>query len=227
MDGLSAWLALLVMGAYHGLNPGMGWLFAVALGLQQQDDRAIRRALIPISLGHMAALAMIAALLGVGQAFWHLGSLRSLTALALVAFGSYKLFRYSRHPRWFGMRVNAGQLFAWSFLMAGAHGAGLMAAPFLLGLGGVTAFAIACAAQLGLDHSLPAALRPEAVAPLAVWAAAIGLHTLAMLGVMALVAHLVYRKFGLMVLRWGWINFDLIWAAALLVVGGIAFVHAV
>src|SRR5438309_12116450 len=94
------------MGAYHGLNPGMGWLFAVALGLQQQDGRAIGRALIPISLGHMAALAMIAALLGVGQAFWHLGSLRSLTALALVAFGSYKLFRYSRHPRWFGMRVN-------------------------------------------------------------------------------------------------------------------------
>ena len=86
MDGLSAWLALLVMGAYHGLNPGMGWLFAVALGLQQQDDRAIRRALIPISLGHMAALAVIAALLGVGQVLWHLGSLRSLTALALVAF---------------------------------------------------------------------------------------------------------------------------------------------
>src|SRR5260370_7958485 len=104
------------MGAYHGLNPGMGWLFAVALGLQQQDDRAIGRALIPISLGHMAALALIAGLLGVGQALWHLGSLRSLTALALVAFGSYKLFRYSRHPRWFAIRLTARHFFPCSFL---------------------------------------------------------------------------------------------------------------
>ncbi len=227
MDDQSAWLALLVLGGYHGLNPGMGWLFAVALGLQRQDARAIGRALMPISLGHMAALAAIAGLLRVGQAVLHVGSLMPLTAIVLVVFGITKLFRYARHPRWVGMQVTAVQLFGWSFLMASAHGAGLMAAPFLLALRGVPAFAIACAAPLGLDRSLHAAVGPATVGPLAVWAAAIGVHTLAMLGVMAIVAQLVYRKLGLMVLRWGWINFDLIWAIALLIVGGLALVHSV
>jgi hypothetical protein len=135
--------------------------------------------------------------------------LRVLTAAILLAFGVYKLFTYYRHPRWVGMRVGLRDLFAWSFLMAVAHGAGLMVAPALLGVAGA-------------GGSPEGSLSPGAGMTLAV-----ALHTVAMLVVMALVAWIVYKKLGLMILRRTWINFDLIWAGALLVVGGIALFQAI
>jgi hypothetical protein len=198
------WLVMIGFGAYHGLNPGMGWLFALALGLQQRSERAIWVSLLPISAGHAASIVLVAlVILAVGHLI-PFTTFRLITAVTLLGFGVYKLFNYYRHPRWVGMRVGMRDLFTWSFLMAIAHGAGLMVAPTLLALIG--------------NSSLPeASLTKEGAMLLAVV-----LHTLAMLLVMAGIAWIVYKKLGLMVLRKSWINFDLIWAAALIVVGGVS-----
>lgn len=207
-DNLWAWLTIAGFGAYHGLNPAMGWLFALALGLQQQNDRAIWLGLLPITLGHALSVALTALVILALQSFISLPTLQIITALLLLGFGAYKLVNWYRHPRWVGMRVNSYQLVGWSFLMATAHGAGLMIAPALLSL-----------LSMQNDHSMHTASAAGSNASLA-----IGLHTLSMLVVMAIIAWIVYRKLGLMVLKKGWINFDLIWSAALLVVGCIALV---
>jgi hypothetical protein len=125
----------------------------------------------------------------------------------LLAFGVVKLLTYYRHPRWVGMRVGMRDLFLWSFLMAAAHGAGLMVAPTLL--------------EISAAEGPPTSWTSGAGMLLAVV-----LHTLSMLAVMAIVASVVYRKLGLKILRRSWINFDLIWAAALLVVGATALYFA-
>jgi hypothetical protein len=127
------WLALLLLGAWHGINPGMGWLFAVALGLQEQKGRAVWRALLPLALGHGLAIAvaiMVGAFVGL---VLPVGYLRWLVAVVLVGFGLYRLVRH-RHPRWAGMQVGFRDLTVWSLLMASAHGAGLMVLPFVLGV---------------------------------------------------------------------------------------------
>jgi hypothetical protein len=203
------WLTMVGFGAYHGLNPGMGWLFALSLGLQQQSGRAIWVSLVPISLGHALSIAIMAFLLLAAGNLVSLRHLRVLTAAVLLAFGTYKLFRYYRHPRWVGMRVGLRDLFVWSFLMAVAHGAGLMVAPTLLNIASGTE-------STGMGVLSGAAM-----------SLAVLLHTLAMLVVMAAVAWIVYEKVGLMVLRRSWINFDLIWAGALLLVGGIALYQVI
>jgi hypothetical protein len=194
----------------------MGWLFAVALALQSGSARTLLAALPPIALGHAASLAAVALVLGLASALVPPPTLRLLTAAALGAFGLYKLLRYYRHPRWVGMRVGGRELFAWSFLMATAHGAGLMAAPLLLALDAGPA-----AAQHAGHHAPPAAGDTTVL-----WAVALGVHTAALLSVMLLVAWVVYRRVGLAVLRRGWVNFDLIWAAALLLSGAIALAAA-
>jgi hypothetical protein len=208
LNTLGPWLTLAGFGAYHGLNPAMGWLFALALGLQQNRQRAIWLALVPISAGHAASIAITAALILALQAFVPMQTLQLLTAGLLMAFGIYKLINWYRHPRWVGMRVRWHELTGWSFLMATAHGAGLMVAPVLLGV-------------MSMSHS--AAMSQPASVNVSL---AVGLHTLSMLLTMAVVAWIVYRKLGLMVLRTGWVNFDLIWSVALLVVGGVALVIA-
>jgi hypothetical protein len=198
------WALMIGFGSYHGLNPGMGWLFALALGLQQKSERAIWQSLLPISLGHAVSVALVAALvLAIGQ-LMSAAALRLLTASVLLSFGAIKLLTYYRHPRWVGMRVNMRDLFFWSFLMAAAHGAGLMVAPTLLEIS-------TAGGHQGADLASNAGVF-----------IGVGLHTLAMLIVMAVVALIVYRKLGLKILRQSWINFDLIWAVALLVVGATA-----
>src|SRR6266487_2546761 len=134
MNEFWPWLTLALLGGYHGLNPAMGWLFAVALGLQERRRLAVIRAFVPIALGHAASVAAVVALLGAAQALLDLGVLRLVGAGALVIFGLYKLLAPMSHPRWVGMRVNFRDLSAWSFLMATAHGAGLMLLPVLLRL---------------------------------------------------------------------------------------------
>jgi hypothetical protein len=207
-DLLVSWLAMIGFGAYHGLNPGMGWLFALSRGLQQQSEKAVWTSLLPIAFGHAASVAVVAGLvLAVGNLV-SLPALRLSTAALLLAFGLYKLFRYYRHPRWVGMQVGMRDLFFWSFLMASAHGAGLMIAPIFISL---------------TSHSGPltANLYNSFVLLLAV-----SLHTVAMLVVMGVVAWVVYKKLGLAILKKGWVNFDLIWAGALLLVGGLALFSA-
>lgn len=202
-DLLGSWSLMLGFGAYHGLNPGMGWLFALALGLQQKSERAIWRAMLPITAGHAASILLVAALVLAAGRWLPLTQLRWLTAGTLLFFALFKAATWYRHPRWVGMRVGLGDLFLWSFLMAAAHGAGLMVAPTLLEIG-------------HSGHGSPGGGMLAAVA----------LHTAAMLAVMLAVALVVYRKVGLRILRRSWVNFDLIWAAALLVAGATALYHA-
>jgi hypothetical protein len=209
LPALGVLLAMLGFGAYHGLNPGMGWLFALSLGLQQRSARAIWLALAPIALGHAAALAAVALLVLTGAQLLTPATAQALTALLLIGFGTYKIFNYYRHPRWVGMRVGLRDLAWWSFLMATAHGAGLMIVPALLGIMNRQA-----------DFAYP--VHHTHLAAGGSMALAIAVHTAAMLAVMAAVAWAVYKWVGLAVLRSRWINFDLVWAVALLLVGVIA-----
>jgi hypothetical protein len=127
------WLALVLLGAWHGINPAMGWLFAVALGLQEQKRRAVWRALLPLALGHGLAIAAAILAGGLLGLVLPVRYLRWLVAVVLVSFGLSRLIRH-RHPRWAGMRVGFRDLTVWSLLMASAHGAGLMVLPFVLGV---------------------------------------------------------------------------------------------
>jgi hypothetical protein len=213
LPAVGALAAMLAFGAYHGLNPGMGWLFALSLGLQQRNERAIWVSLLPIALGHAAALAAVALLVLVGAQFISTAPLQWLTAITLTAFGLYKIFNYYRHPRWVGMKVGLRDLTWWSFLMATAHGAGLMIIPVLVNI-------VKTEEQThhGLVHSQVAAGGSMALV--------IALHTISMLLVMAVIAWAVYKWVGLAILRKRWFNFDLVWAVALLVVGIVAAVGA-
>jgi hypothetical protein len=213
------WLALVLLGAFHGLNPAMGWLFAVALGLQEGRREAVVKAFWPIALGHAAAVTLVVAAVLAAQVVVPLDVLRYVGAGALILFGLYKLIR-RKHPRWVGMRVGFRDLTAWSFLMASAHGAGLMLVPVLLELSG-TAHGVEHETHEHWGHGVHLFLTdPAALADLA----AVGLHTLAMFVVMAAVARVVYDRLGLMILKRTWFNVDLIWAAALVAAGGITLV---
>ena len=197
------WLMVL-LGAYHGINPGMGWLFAVALGMQEQKGRAVARALVPIAIGHALAIAVVvlaATLLGFALP---LVAIRYCVAGLLVGLGIYSLVRH-RHPRWVRMQVGFRDLTVWSFLMASAHGAGLMVVPVLLGSSTVEA----------ADHMTA---HHMAASPLAGLLATL-VHTAAYLAVMGVLAWVVYRKFGLALLRKTWFNFNLLWGAALVATG--------
>src|SRR5438874_310568 len=135
---MNEWLLLAALGAYHGLNPAMGWLFAVALGLQERSRSAVLQALLPIAVGHEASVAVIVAVLGVAPAVVSIQLLRGLAGAVLVGFGAWKLVRLGRHPKWVGFRLSKRELAGWSFLMSSAHGAGLMVMPLLLGLFGLS-----------------------------------------------------------------------------------------
>ncbi len=210
MDGVWPWLALGLLGAYHGLNPAMGWLFAVGLGLQDRSRAAVLRALGPIALGHELALGLVA-LLVVG-----LGVLASPDALrlgaagVLVAFGVWRRAPPQRgHPRGVRFRVSRRELTWWSFLMSSAHGAGLMVAPVLLGAG-------ESATAAGHDHAEELGMGAMSLAESAL---ALGLHVGAMVVVMGVVAVLVYEYVGLHALRRAWINTDAVWAGSFVVAG--------
>lgn len=201
MDHTSmSWAALFALGAFHGINPGMGWLFAVALGMQERRRNAIWRALLPLGAGHALAVAgavLLAILVG---AIVPVTPLRWCVAAILLAFGFSRLVRHG-HPRWATMRVGAGRLTLWSFLMASAHGAGLMVVPLFLGM--------AMPAPHGAHHPFAPASR-TATALLAT-----SLHAGGYLLVTALMAILVFEKLGLAVLRKAWFNLDLLWGVAL------------
>src|SRR4051794_6168522 len=206
LTSTTLWLMLL-LGAYHGLNPGMGWLFAVALGMQQQNGSTVVRSLIPIALGHALAIGgavVLAAFLGMTLP---LVAIRSFVAAVLIGLGIYCLLRH-QHPRWVRMQVGFRDLTLWSFLMAGAHGAGLMVVPVLLGSNTVEA-----QGRMPAHHHISPAAGPLA----GILATAV--HTAAYLAVTGLIAWVVYRKLGLALLRKTWLNFDLVWAAALVTTG--------
>jgi hypothetical protein len=200
--GFWPWLAVASLGAFHGLNPGMGWLFAVALGLHRRDRRIVWLALAPIALGHAVSVAAVALVfLWVG---WLVdgGALRVGAALLLIGWAIYHWRFGHRHRVRFGMQVGLAGLFAWSFLMAAAHGAGLMLWPALM----------------PLCHPSSASAIPPST-PLAAGLAGVGVHTLAMLSVTAAIATTVYEWVGLDVLRRAWLNIDALWVIALSATG--------
>jgi hypothetical protein len=203
------WHAMVLLGAYHGINPGMGWLFAVALGMQQGSARGVWRALPPIALGHAASVGIVLGGAAVAGLVLPLGVLKVLVAVTLTTLGLYRLWRH-RHPRYGGMQVGFRDLTVWSFLMASAHGAGFMVLPFVMP-------APAALSAAGHAHAAHMTSMPGAVA--AADGLAVAIHTLAYLVVMALLAWVVYRKFGLSLLRTAWLNMDWLWAGALFVTG--------
>lgn len=203
-------VALAALGAFHGVNPAMGWLFAVALGMQEQRSGAVWRALAALTIGHALAIALA---IGAGALALNVVpavALRAGVAALLVALGVARLVR-SRHPRAGGsMRVGFAGLTAWSFLMASAHGAGLMVLPVVLGAtGGASA------------HAAHVPLEALAAAPLP-GLAAVAVHTAGYLVITAAVAWLVYARLGVALLRRAWINLDGIWAVALIATGVVA-----
>jgi len=205
--------ALFLLGAYHGINPGMGWLFAVARGMQEHTTKAVARAILPITLGHALSIGAVVALAGLVQVVLPLGNVRFLVAFALISLGIFRLLR-RKHFAWGGMQVGFRDLTFWSFLMASAHGAGLMILPIVLRT--VSANVM----PAGHEHHLHMAAAPGA------WTAVAAtlLHTLGYLSVTTLIAILVYRKFGLSLLRTAWFNLDLVWAIALMITGSVALI---
>lgn len=227
MSDLQAWVALLALGAFHGINPGMGWLFAVALGLQERRTGAVLRAVVPIALGHALSIGAVVLVVAVAQAAVPLAWLRWPVGAGLVLFGGYKLFRM-RHPRWVGMKVSFRDLVTWSFLMASAHGAGLMLVPVLLGWsapdgggggGGGGDGGGAHAHHMHGDHGDHAHHAPAAHAGPLLAVLATAVHTLGYLAVMLVCAVVVYRWVGLAILRKAWLNLDGVWAVALVITG--------
>jgi hypothetical protein len=199
------WLALAGLGAYHGLNPAMGWLFAVALGLHRRSRTVVLQSLVPIALGHALSIAIVALAVVAAGFVVDATLLRQMAGAALVLWALYHVLYGSRHRARVGMRTGLAGLALWSFLMAGAHGAGLMLLPALLPL---------CLAvgPMPMTDSAGVAL------------AAVGVHTGAMLAVTGIIAIVVYEWAGLDFLRRGWINLDLLWTAALIVTGIALFV---
>jgi len=202
------WAALALLGAYHGVNPGMGWLFAVARGMQEKSRRAVLASLLPIAIGHEASIVLVVISVSLTEQFLPTFFIRLVAALVLVSFGVYKLVRPRSHPGGFGMRVGLGGLAMWSFLMSSAHGAGLMLAPVLLGLPVYASY-----------HSL-SEISLQAVA-------AASLHVAAMLLVMGIVSVIVYEKVGLGILRRGWFNLDLGWSLVLIASGALTLFTAI
>lgn len=199
---------MVLLGAFHGINPGMGWLFAVALGMQAGNARGVWRALPPIALGHALAVGVILAAAALAQILIPPAALKVGVACCLTTLGGYRLWRH-RHPRFGGMRVGFRDLTVWSFLMASAHGAGFMILPFVMTMpADVLAAGHTHAAHVAATTTLP-------LMGVSAWA----IHTCAYLATTALAAQVVYRKFGLMFLRTAWLNMDAMWAGALLITG--------
>jgi hypothetical protein len=216
MSHLWPWIALALLGAYHGLNPAMGWLFALSIGLQERRRSAVIGALFPIALGHALAIMVAILLLRFAQHFIPLTVLKPAVALVLFALGGYRILRAS-HPRGSGLRVGGNDLFVWSFLMASAHGAGLMLLPILMSQ-----------PMVAMSHPMTAHSMPGGmpVTPgswnVPVAGVAVLLHTASMLtvaGILALLFFATYERMGLRLLRHAWLNFDLLWAIALLLAG--------
>jgi hypothetical protein len=202
------WLALVGLGLFHGINPAMGWLFAVALGLHRGSQNVVLLSLVPIALGHAASVALVvAAVLTLGLVVDHT-NLTRLAAVALIGWALWHALYGHRQRVRVGMTTGLLGLALWSFLMASAHGAGLMLIPLLIPL----CLAAAPAEELTAGGSIGVAL------------AALAVHTAIMLATIGVVALIVYRRVGVAFLRRGWVNLDLVWVAALVVCGVVLLV---
>jgi hypothetical protein len=200
------WLTVVGLGLYHGLNPAMGWPLAVANGLSEHRSAAVLRTLLPLGGGHFAAMAVVLLpMAALGWASAWSTPLRIAAAGLVLAFGLMRLV-WRRHPRSLA-RIPPRRLAWWSFLMATAHGAGLMLVPVMLGL---------CAPAA--EHVHVDTVIAGGDVRLAMLVAAV--HTSAMLVGGVAIAWIVYAWLGLKFLRQAWLNLDLAWAASLVLAGG-------
>jgi len=205
--------ALVALGAFHGLNPGMGWLFAVARGLQERARARVLESIPAIAAGHAASVGVVAVLVALTQSVVATRIVAIVGGAVLVGFGLWRLLS-QRHFRWVGMRLSLWQLAGWSFLMSSVHGAGLMLVPVITASGG--------AAVGGHDHGLGAAQGSAVMSGIFVT----GVHTLAMFLVAGAIAVVVYEIVGLTVLRRTWFNLDRVWALALIGAGAVTVLTA-
>jgi hypothetical protein len=199
-------VALAGLGAAHGLNPAMGWLFSVWIGLQEGSRRALLTSLVPIAIGHELSIGVTVLIVEVSAGAVSQQAVGLAGAALLVGFGVWKLRATRAHPRWVGLRLSHRELAGWSFLMSTAHGAGLMLLPLALRSGQPATHDLADLGGIGLGAF-----------------AAAGVHTLAMVLVMGTVAVAVYELVGLRFLRSRWINLDRVWALGLISAGVVSF----
>ena len=206
------WWAVILSGAYHGLNPGMGWPLAVSAALMERKAAAMPKALLLLTTGHL--LAMIAILLPFSLMIWLVEreyEIRLIASFIVIGMGIYLLIN-SKHPRYLA-RIHPAKLGLWSFLSAIAHGAALMLVPIYLGIcqiaedNGSTENAGHLAAQNLMSNDLFTALGVSLV------------HTVSMGLAGALLAILVYFWLGLKFISQAWFNLDKIWACSLILVG--------
>ena len=213
--GTAALWLMLLLGAYHGLNPAMGWLFAVALGMQEQKGTTVVRSLLPMALGHALAIGAVVAIAMVLGVSLPLVVARGVVAALLVGLGVFFLVQHW-HPRWVRMQVGFADLTLWSFLMATAHGAGLMVLPVLWrGTSAEASVRMGGRANAMLEGS-------AGTSPLAGLTATL-VHTAGYLLVTGLIAWVIYTKVGLAILRKAWFNVDAVWGVALIATGLMTF----
>ena len=217
------WASIALLGCLHGVNPAMGWLFAVSLGLQAQSSRAVWSALAPLALGHALAVAAAVATVAVLGVVLPIAWMKWLTAAALLSFGVLHVKGHT-HLRWAvgGMCVGVRQLAMWSFLVSSAHGAGLMVLPFMLNRGtpGGDVHAHHGAGGHGAHLAGVASSSDHTAALLATL-----LHTAGYLAVAGVIAWVVYERLGVRFLRRAWINMNVIWGAALIVTAVATVAH--
>jgi len=159
--------------------------------------------LIPIAIGHALAIAVVVyVVIVLGMAIDAPG-FRILSGVLLIAWGLYHLLYGHRHRVRIGFKTGLVGLAVWSFVMATAHGAGMMLIPVLM----------------PLEHMGEHAHYMPATHSLWIASLAVLVHSLAMLAVTGIVALVVYEWVGLDFLRRGWINLDLLWTAALIGIG--------
>jgi hypothetical protein len=197
------WLVLVGLGAFHGVNPAMGWLFAVALGLNRNSRAIVIQALPAIALGHAFSIAIVAGAVVLAGIAIRAHALLAGSGILLIGWAIYHQLYGHRHRVRVGMRTGLAGLALWSFLMATAHGAGLMILPALIPL----CLADSPLGEIAVEGSIGIML------------AAVGIHTAAMLAVTGAIAIAVREWLGLALLRSAWINFDLIWIAGLALAG--------
>jgi hypothetical protein len=209
MTHLWPWIALAGLGAFHGINPAMGWLFAVALAMHRKSRRVLWLSLIPIALGHAVSIAAVATVVVTLGLIVDSRLLEIAAGAFLLGWAVYFAIYGHRHRVRIGMQTSMAGLALWSFLMATAHGAGLMLVPFIIPL----CLSASPSHEIFTAQSFPIAL------------AAVALHTFVILAVIAAISSIVYESIGVAFLRYGWINLDRFWIAALAVTGLILIVR--
>jgi len=187
--------AAALLGAFHGINPAMGWLFAVFLAIHRSQKRVLFYAIIPIAAGQILGDGLVIAAQTYARFHLPAGTVHLTIAIIIMIYGIYRLFRYYRHFKWSGgLNVGYGQLVLWSFLSSATHGSGLLLAPFIL-------------ESASIRELVP------------IWI----VHEMAMLTSMTAIALLVYQL-GIAKFKKYFVNFELVWAILLITVGAVLFI---